>query len=711
MFAYFLLDFKGCILMYIKGLPKLLMPQRQLNICLLLFYVKTMHFKTYLFTIFLVCVLFLQTLTETAVNDGSSLFNNVHLELATNEILITNTIRQQHQVESVNDYEPQLRMFIYGAEIVEKKEKASRLLISTKGPPSTISIRLNRSPSSSVNSFLKEYTFTWFIGKEITSSLYSVCFPYSSSKFAWFGSFIDDTPSEQRYSNWPMEQFVGDSENEKNPKFFIVGDDSMKSPLVDHLFVNTNGFAILLDDLHPWSIEQLKDTGKNLNFCFTLKPTTYSGVNVPHKKEYFTYKFRILMGKDIQAVHKAATGNAFAYIRRPSTFDTTLFEAFTWNLEAVSKLDSKNATDFFRNFTSRSKFIQQLHLYKPENFKLIVNSDEIWHQSHDYLSFDDALFHPSTPDEFKEKLAQQNSYLCLSISPLFPTRVDVQFENSTTKDDFMAKINKLTGETTTFFKLNKQKQIYLPRGDQLLAKYPHFEKTLFLEAMYTANNGSSLISSTVSKSSQLAIFTVLPVSSPTTAASLQRTLEQMLTLSMAGYPLILLELKAAKEEDKPSTSAFLQYLQLAVYTPALYLNVPYWTYFNGQNGTKNLLSVHSKLLQLKLDLAEVWSRTGEPILRPMWYAAPDDPKSWTIKDQFMLGPDVVVVPIIKGGLLEETREVYLPPGNWSYRVNGTQQPHGYYYIPQRGATNCTIRLEKLIASETYYFTRVVQGGE
>ena len=668
-----------------------------------------MHFKTYLFTIFLVCVLFLQTLTETAVNDGSSLFNNVHLELATNEILITNTIRQQHQVESVSDHEPQLKMFIYGAEIVEKKEKASRLLISTNGPPSTISIRLNRSPSSSVNSFLKEYTFTWFIGSGSASSLYSVCFPYSSSKFAWFGSFIDDTPSEQRYSNWPMEQFVGDSENEKNPKFFIVGDDSMKSPLVDHLFVNTNGFAILLDDLHPWHIEQLKDTGKNSNFCFTLQPTTYSGVNMPHEKEYFTYKFRILMGKDIQAVHKAATGNVFAYIKRPSIFDTTLFKAFTWNLETVSKLDSKKATDFFCDSNSQSKFIQQLHLYKPENFKLIVNSDEIWHQSHDYLSFNNALFHPSTPDEFKEKLAKQNSYLCLSISPLFPTRVDVQFENSIMKADFMAKINKLTGERTTFFKLNKQKQIYRPTGNQLLAKYPHFEKTLFLKAMYTANNGSSLISSLVSKSSQLPIFTVLNVDSSTTT-NLQRTLEQMLTFSMAGYPLILLELKAA--EQMPSTSAFLQYLQLAVYTPALYLNVPYWSLDSaGQSATKSLLAVHSKLLQLKLHLAEVWSRTGEPILRPMWYAAPDDAKSWTITDQFMLGPDVVVVPVIKGGLLEETREVYLPPGNWSYRVNGTEQPNGYYYIPQRGTTNCTIRLEKLVASETYYFTRVVQGGE
>ena len=38
----------------------------------------------------------------------------------------------------------------------------------------------------------------------------------------------------------------------------------------------------------------------------------------------------------------------------------------------------------------------------------------------------------------------------------------------------------------------------------------------------------------------------------------------------------------------------------------------------------------------------------------------DDPTCWTIEDQFLLGPDVLVAPILAEG--QTTRRVYLPPG-------------------------------------------------
>ncbi len=60
-------------------------------------------------------------------------------------------------------------------------------------------------------------------------------------------------------------------------------------------------------------------------------------------------------------------------------------------------------------------------------------------------------------------------------------------------------------------------------------------------------------------------------------------------------------------------------------------------------------------------LAERAARTGEPILRPLAYDYPDDGYD-TIVDQFMLGPDLLVAPVVDQGAVRRT--VVLPSGRW-----------------------------------------------
>jgi alpha-D-xyloside xylohydrolase len=55
------------------------------------------------------------------------------------------------------------------------------------------------------------------------------------------------------------------------------------------------------------------------------------------------------------------------------------------------------------------------------------------------------------------------------------------------------------------------------------------------------------------------------------------------------------------------------------------------------------------------------SDEGHPMLRSLFFEYPDDPTSWTIDDQFMLGSKLLVAPLIESG---DTRQVYLPPGTW-----------------------------------------------
>ncbi len=55
------------------------------------------------------------------------------------------------------------------------------------------------------------------------------------------------------------------------------------------------------------------------------------------------------------------------------------------------------------------------------------------------------------------------------------------------------------------------------------------------------------------------------------------------------------------------------------------------------------------------------SNRGLPMVRALFVEYPDDPGSWLVDHQYLLGSDLLVAP-----LLEETdsRQVYLPPGQW-----------------------------------------------
>ncbi|MCU9612464.1 glycoside hydrolase family 31 protein [Caldibacillus lycopersici] len=56
------------------------------------------------------------------------------------------------------------------------------------------------------------------------------------------------------------------------------------------------------------------------------------------------------------------------------------------------------------------------------------------------------------------------------------------------------------------------------------------------------------------------------------------------------------------------------------------------------------------------------SRTGLPILRPLVLEYPNDPKTYNLNDQFMIGDNVIVAPILQPSVTD--RALYLPEGRW-----------------------------------------------
>ncbi len=108
---------------------------------------------------------------------------------------------------------------------------------------------------------------------------------------------------------------------------------------------------------------------------------------------------------------------------------------------------------------------------------------------------------------------------------------------------------------------------------------------------------------------------------------------------------------------------FVRYAQCSALFPMMQFSAAPWRLLNEENLTycAEAARLHVRMGDRILALAEKASVTGEPIMRTMEYAFPGRGYEG-IQDQFMLGDDILVAPVLKKGLL--AREVVVPEGCW-----------------------------------------------
>jgi alpha-glucosidase len=83
-----------------------------------------------------------------------------------------------------------------------------------------------------------------------------------------------------------------------------------------------------------------------------------------------------------------------------------------------------------------------------------------------------------------------------------------------------------------------------------------------------------------------------------------------------------------------------------------------------------VLSVYRQLVELRQRaeplIAATWANatnSGTPLTRPVWLVAPTDARAWAADQEWMLGPDLLVAPVVTKGATR--RSVYIPPGCWN----------------------------------------------
>jgi len=141
-----------------------------------------------------------------------------------------------------------------------------------------------------------------------------------------------------------------------------------------------------------------------------------------------------------------------------------------------------------------------------------------------------------------------------------------------------------------------------------------------------------------------------------------------LTLNMAllGYDIMLPGIVGGRMQTASSKSPLatdemmVRWAEIHAFMPTMQFSYWPWNYAPATaDAIRQYTRVHKALESYIFEQAQ---NRAAPLLRPVWFDAPEVGELYTVDDEFMLGSDLLVAPVQDPD--RSTRDILLPPGNW-----------------------------------------------
>jgi len=137
-------------------------------------------------------------------------------------------------------------------------------------------------------------------------------------------------------------------------------------------------------------------------------------------------------------------------------------------------------------------------------------------------------------------------------------------------------------------------------------------------------------------------------------------------LGLLGYDLLIPDMVPGRVQTLvashplPTDELMVRWTEASAFFPFLQFSYFPWNYAEPTaEAALALARVHKALEPY---LAEQAAERRAPLLRPVWYDAPQEAALYALADEFMLGRDLLVAPVLDAGVT--SRRVVLPPGEW-----------------------------------------------
>ncbi|KAK1176616.1 myogenesis-regulating glycosidase-like [Acipenser oxyrinchus oxyrinchus] len=464
--------------------------------------------------------------------------------------------------------------------------------------------------------------------------------------------------------------------------------------ILERYWLSSSATAIKINDSVPFHLGW-NATEETLYFQARYQNTPYKPA--PGQEPFPELSYRVCVGSDVTSIHKYMVRR---YFNKPTKVPSeNIFKYPIWSTWAI-----------YKSGIDREKLLRYAENIKKNNFNCShLELDNRYTTYYGDFEFDPVKFPNAT--EMFQKLRDDGFHVSLWTHPFInynssnfgvgierglfireptgqlPAMVRwwngigaiLDFTNPAARDWYLSNLKDLKSKYgVASFKFDAGETSYLPEQFSTFTPLPDpsyftrrytemampFYERAELRVGYQSQNISCLFR-IIDRDSvwgfELGLKSLIPT---------------VLTISILGYQFILPDMiggnvypnRTDGSGELPDRELYIRWLELSAFMPSMQFSIPPWHYDKEViEIAQRFTALHETLVApLVLELAGEVLDTGDPIIRPLWWIAPNDENAHIVDSQFLIGDTLMVAPVLEPG--KQERDIYLPKGRWrSYK--------------------------------------------
>ena len=498
----------------------------------------------------------------------------------------------------------------------------------------------------------------------------------------WYGG------SQIMHMTWPVEKW----QMKLGP--YVAGDSfhpNIYGGVQERYFFSSKGVAIFVEHEVPLFVGINESDNKQLTLVSKFESPYYN----PDKKQPFL-NYCIFQDKGLKEVHMLTSGNM---IPKPIDCpDELVFKYPIWSTWAIYKknINQQIILDYADDILRRGFKSCQLEI------------DDDWTPHYGDMVFDQKKF----PDvkQMMRQLKEKNFRVTLWVHPFASNRAMAAGENywltsytggysvwwngvgkyldvtnPAANDWFRTNLQKLSREYgIDSFKFDAGEINWFPPGygSHQNMMTPNEYPRKYAELCYSVDTELRAQEVRVGvKTQHLPILVRMmdKQSSWDYYNGLKTLIPHTLVFGLIGYPFVLPDMVGGNAYNGfPSKTLYVRWMEANALLPCIQISIPPWHYDEEVvRISKKMLDLHESFSDVIIRLAKECKETGAPIIRPLWWIAPDDEVAQILDSEFLVGDDLLVAPVLEDGMF--SRSIYLPKGKWKCNLSFKEFEGGQWY--------------------------------
>ncbi|ESO92830.1 hypothetical protein LOTGIDRAFT_120394 [Lottia gigantea] len=514
------------------------------------------------------------------------------------------------------------------------------------------------------------------------------------SDYHWYG--MGSLKSQQ----WPLE------ENSFDFQAYISSDltqNEQFGPMIERYWINSNGVGIFVDNSVPLFVSFNNKQDNSLCFKSDYDKGVYT-----RKNQFPVLKYSICKAKNVRKVHDYLSKKCFDLPTASPDEDIMKFPKWSTYSRFQTNVTQFHVLNLVNSINKNGFSSSQIDIgvgYEREigdfnfNDKKFPNAHQMIGELKENKFRVTTSVNPIISVKTKNyQIASKEGYLVHNNGApynfIFQSKnvSIIDLTNSEAAKWFKTKLKSiLTDHLIDSFKFNLGQASFLSTLDKTRTfseiHNPCEYTTKYVELAQTFD--SRVIVQSGYQTQKFPIYIEIPehIASWSKDNGLPSIIPTVITYGLLGYHFVIPGpiggISLVNDNNKlklPNRNLYIRWIQLAAYLPVMEFSVAPWQYDDEVvKIAKEFVLIHETKVLPHLILASKESQVnGSPLIRPVWWIAPQDKTALRIDCEFLVGDNLLVAPILEDVAV---RDVYLPEGSlWEDQSSSKRHEGGQWLI-------------------------------